>query len=96
MFRRSEHEIPDDAKQKLALFCNVAYENVIRARDAGNICEILAVYHNERLGAAVAKEFKIDAVPDLKPRNDLIVELENPRAKIRIDFVGNYFRLKDA
>ena len=93
---RSEHEIPDDAKQKLALFCNVAYENVIRAQDAGNIYEIPTVYHKEGLDAAVAKAFKINAAPDLKPWNDLIVKLQNPKAKIRIGIVGKYVQLKDA
>ncbi len=93
---RSEHEIPDDAKQKLALFCNVAYENVIRAQDAGNIYEIPTVYHKEGLDAAVAKAFKINAAPDLKPWNDLIVKLKNPKSKVRIGIVGKYVQLKDA
>ncbi len=93
---RSEHEIPEDAKQKLALFCNVNSENVIRAQDAGNIYEIPLIYHNEGLDAAVAKAFDIVTEPKLKPWEELINKLNSPRAKIRIGIVGKYVQLKDA
>lgn len=93
---RSEQEIPDDAKQKLALFCNVAYENVIRAQDAENIYEIPLIYNKEGLDQAVANAFSIDAAPNLKPWEDLITKLKNPKAKVRIGIVGKYVQLKDA
>lgn len=93
---RSEHDIPDDAKQKLALYCNVANENVIRAQDAGNIYEIPLVYNQEGLDQAVARAFGIESKPDLKPWQDLNARLKNPQFKIRIGIVGKYIQLKDA
>lgn len=93
---RSEHEIPEDAKQKLALFCNVNSENVIRAQDAGNIYEIPLIYNQEGLDTAVAKAFGIEANPNLKPWQELINKLNTPKAKVRIGIVGKYVQLKDA
>lgn len=93
---RSEHEIPEEAKRKLALFCNVAYENVINAKDAENIYEIPLVYHQEGLDAAVAAAFGIEVAPNLKSWQDLVTKLHTPKAKVRIGIVGKYIQLKDA
>ncbi len=93
---RSEHEIPEDAKRKLALFCNVAYENVICANDAESIYEIPLIYHQEGLDNAVSAAFGIKTAPNLKPWQDLIIKLRNPKAKVRIGIVGKYIQLKDA
>lgn len=93
---RSEHEIPDDAKRKLALFCNVAFENVIRAKDAESIYEIPLIYHQEGLDKAVSKAFNIKTSPNLKPWQDLITKLHSPKKKIRIGVVGKYIQLRDA
>lgn len=93
---RSEHEIPDEAKRKLALFCNVNFENVIRANDAKSIYEIPLIYHQEGLDSAVAKAFGIKKEPDLKAWQTLITKLHNPKEKIRIGIVGKYIQLKDA
>lgn len=93
---RSDHEIPEDAKQKMALFCNVPFENVIFAGDAANIYEIPLVYYQEGLYAAVAKSFGIEGQPDLKNWQDLNNRLKNPKSKVRIGIVGKYIQLKDA
>jgi len=93
---RSEHEIPEDAKRKLALFCNVAYENVISAKDAESIYEIPLIYHQEGLDNAVASAFSIEKAPNLKPWEELIAKLHNPKEKVRIGIVGKYIQLKDA
>jgi len=93
---RSEHEIPEDAKRKLALFCNVAFENVVRANDAKSIYEIPLTYHQEGLDDAVAKTFDIKTAPNLKPWQELITKLHNPKKKVRIGIVGKYIQLKDA
>lgn len=93
---RSDHAIPEDAKQKMALFCNVPFENVIYAGDAANIYEIPLVYHQEGLYSAVAKSFGIEGEPDLKNWQDLNNRLKNPKSKLRIGIVGKYIQLKDA
>ena len=93
---RSECAIPDDAKQKLALFCNVNYKNVIRAQDASNIYEIPLIYHNEGLDDAVANAFGIESKPNLKHWEELVQKLNNPKSKVRLGIVGKYVQLKDA
>lgn len=93
---RSEHDIPEEARQKLGLFCNVSYKNVICAQDAGNIYEIPLVYNQEGLDQAVANAFGIEQQPDLKPWQALNLRLKSPKAKVRIGIVGKYVQLKDA
>ncbi len=39
---RADRSIPDDLRQKIACFCNVAQEQVIAARDVSNIYESAA------------------------------------------------------
>lgn len=93
---RSDHPISEEAKNKLALFCNVPFENVIYAGDAANIYEIPLIYHQEGLDKAVANCFNIKTKPNLEKWQDLNRKLKNPIHKVKIGIVGKYIQLKDA
>src|SRR5436853_1708568 len=41
---RSEHRLQKDIREKIALFCNVAPDSVIEARDASTIYEVPLIY----------------------------------------------------
>src|SRR5690554_7192047 len=46
---RSDREIPEEQRRKLALFCNVRQEAVIPALDVSNIYEVPVAYHQQGL-----------------------------------------------
>jgi CTP synthase len=56
---RTEHEISDTIKQKLALFCNVRKENVIQSIDAETIYDVPNLMLDEGLDIAVLKKLNL-------------------------------------
>ena len=96
---RSEHEIPDDERCKIGLFCNVAESAVIQALDAKSIYEVPLNYHAEGLDIEVLKAFGIDPSdkkPDLSRWLDVSDRVNEPEGEITIAVVGKYVQLKDA
>ncbi len=95
---RSEHEIPEKERDKIALFCNVRPEAVIPAYDLKSIYEAPLAYHNVGLDTAVLDAFRIASAPepDLTRWADVEERLHNPEGEIRVAIVGKYVRLSDA
>ena len=94
---RSDREIPEDARRKLGLFCNVKAERVIEASDLNSIYEAPLVYHANGLDTEVCKYFKIDAKePDLSIWKEIVRRIHNPEGMVTIAIVGKYVQLPDA
>ncbi|MBX3456950.1 MAG: CTP synthase [Candidatus Paracaedibacteraceae bacterium] len=94
---RSDREIPEDARRKLGLFCNVKAERVIEASDLKSIYEAPLVYHANGLDTEVCKYFKIDAKePDLSIWKEIVRRIHNPEGMVTIAIVGKYVQLLDA
>lgn len=94
---RSDREIPEDARRKLGLFCNVKAERVIEASDLNSIYEAPLVYHANGLDTEVCKYFKIDAKePDLSIWKEIVRRIHNPEGMVTIAIVGKYVQLLDA
>jgi CTP synthase len=95
---RSDRELPESDRAKIALFCNVAKEAVIPALDAKNIYGVPLQYHAEGLDKAVLAAFGVEAngSPDLRRWDDIIDRLENPEGEVTIGVVGKYVGLPDA
>ena len=94
---RSDREIPEDARRKLGLFCNVKAERVIEASDLNSIYEAPLVYHANGLDTEVCKYFKIEAKePDLSIWKEIVRRINNPEGMVTIAIVGKYVQLLDA
>lgn len=96
---RSEHEIPDDERRKIGLFCNVPESAVIQALDAKSIYEVPLNYHAEGLDIEVLKAFAIDPkkhTPDLSRWHEVSDHVNEPEGEVTIAVVGKYVQLKDA
>ncbi|CAO4846715.1 MAG: CTP synthase [Holosporales bacterium] len=94
---RSDRPIPQDAKKKLALFCNVESQNVLSALDAKHIYEVPLSYHEEGLDLQICRFFNLNtAEPDLSKWKTLKHQLHNADKQIRIGIVGKYVQLPDA
>jgi len=96
---RSEHEIEDSDRRKIALFCNVRESAVVQALDASSIYEVPLNYHAEGLDAEVLSAFGID--PGLTDANlsrwhEIMNHVTNPEGAVTIAVVGKYTELKDA
>ncbi len=95
---RSEHEIPEKERAKIALFCNVRPDAVIPAYDLKSIYEAPLAYHKVGLDRAVLEAFGIhDArAPDMQRWVDVEDRIHNAEGEVRIAIVGKYTQLEDA
>ena len=57
---RTEHDISDEIKSKLALFCNVDVDSVIQAKDASTIYDVPLMMEKEKLDKVVLKKLEIE------------------------------------
>ena len=95
---RSEYELNDEIRRKLALFCNVQIDHVIESLDAETIYDVPILMLKEKLDLRVLDKFKIKSKeePNIAAWKEYLVKLKNPTSKIRVGLVGKYIELKDA
>ena len=95
---RTEIDIPDNLREKIALFCNVRKESVIANKTANCLYEIPLMLEKEGLATQVCKHLKLEKC---KPNNieweKLIEKVRNVSNKIvKIAIVGKYIKLEDS
>lgn len=96
---RSEEEIPQNLKEKIAMFCNVRPENVITNMTAKNLYEIPLMLEKEGLARQVCKHFKLENIePNNKEWEEMIDNIKNIEKEktINIAIVGKYTKLEDS
>lgn len=95
---RTEHELGNDLKDKIARFCNVAPNAVIESRDAVTIYDVPLLMQSEKLDEVVLKKLNIpnSVEPDLKVWKEFVRKLKNPEHTIKIGLIGKYVELKDS
>ncbi len=97
---RSEHEITDDIKRKIALFTNVDVAGVIEARDVDTIYDVPMVFHRQGLDELAVEKLALEdetETPDLTGWQTMIDRIRHPGdGEVRIAMVGKYTELVDA
>ncbi len=94
---RSEHDLDDDIKRKISLFCNVPTEHVVTCRDAETIHEVPLLLHAEGLDDKVAAALNIwSRAPELDDWREIVRRCKAPRHTTRIAIVGKYVGLTDS
>jgi len=94
---RSDHEIPEQSRDKIALFTNVEPKAVIPLIDAESIYQIPSMLHQQKLDEIVVDLLRIECPPADLSEWDRVVEAEkHPRYKIKLYMVGKYMELLDA
>ena len=94
---RTEEHIPDDQKDKIALFCNIPKQSVIEAMDAESIYDVPLEYNRNGLDKVICDHFKIKPKePNLKIWLDIKSAIKNPEGEINIAVVGKYTSLIDS
>ena len=95
---RTEHELSDDLRKKLALFCNVEQEAVIQSIDAETIYDVPILMYEEGLDQVVMKRLGIedDNQPDLTHWKNFLKRHKNPKSTVTIGLIGKYVELQDS
>ncbi|MFA9190047.1 CTP synthase [Flavobacterium sp. FZUC8N2.13] len=94
---RTEHEISNDIRSKLALFCNVKREAVIQSIDASTIYEVPNLMLEEGLDVVALKKLDLPkkAAPDLKHWNTFLKRIKSPKHTVNIGLIGKYVEMQD-
>ena len=94
---RCETEIPNEIRDKLALFCNVRPENVIPNLTAENLYAVPLMLEKYGLATAVCKKLQLS---NIEPKNEewekLIENIRNIQGEVNIALVGKYMQLQDS
>jgi|TARA_B110000003_G_scaffold128203_1_gene130239 CTP synthase len=94
---RTEHELNDGIRTKLARFCNVKKESVIQSIDASTIYDVPNMMLEEGLDKVVLNQLQLEAhTPDLTSWNNFTEKLKNPKSDIVIGLIGKYVELQDS
>ena len=94
---RSDRGLDEDIKNKVSLFCDVSYENVINAPDLDDIYDVPLKMHSEGLDAAVDKRLNLDtSEPELQDWKNMLDLKKEATKDVEIAILGKYFGLPDS
>lgn len=94
---RTEHELTNSIRTKLARFCNVKEACVIQSIDASTIYDVPNLMLGEGLDNVVLKQLGLEQrPPDLLQWNKFLDRHKNPKHEITIGLIGKYVELQDS
>ena len=95
---RTEHDLDDDNRRKIAMFCNVEHRNIVAFRDVKHsIYECPLDLRQDKIDRLVVDNLGIDSpTPDLTDWENFVERLINPQHQVTIAVVGKYIDLQDA
>jgi CTP synthase len=94
---RSDRELPEGIKNKIALMCDIEKSAVVTAADASSIYDIPKVLNRQGLDSYIVKKFGFEDTPvDWSRWQGVLDAVHNPKHEVRIGLVGKYIDLPDA
>lgn len=95
---RCEQPLEKELRQKISMFCNVAFEAVIEEIDVEHsIYEVPLMLQREHMDDLVCQFLHLNVPPaDMTAWQDIIRRLIAPAHRVRIGVVGKYVELQDA
>jgi CTP synthase len=95
---RCDRPLDKELREKISLFCNVAFEAVIEEKDVEHsIYEVPLMLQRERLDELICDLLRLDTAPaNMSHWQDIIRKLIAPAHNVRIGVVGKYVELQDA
>ena len=96
IFCRSEYDIEQSVRNKIALFCNVQPDHVIVGKDVPSIYEVPLVMHEQNAGHLISERLKIQKESNLEALKIFIHNFKNPSHEVTIAMCGKYTELIDS
>lgn len=94
---RSDRELPEGIKKKIALMCDVDLEAVVTAADAASIYDIPKVLNSEGLDSYIIRALSLkDAPVDWSRWSGVLDAVHKPKHEVTVALVGKYIDLPDA
>lgn len=94
---RADRRIPDDEREKISLFTNVAEYGVISMWDVNTIYKVPRMLHEQGLDQLICTKLQLNTKSaDLKRWDTLVHEVEHPTQHVTIAMCGKYTDLSDS
>jgi CTP synthase len=96
---RSDDAVPQEIREKIALFTDVDVDAVIPAATAATIYEVPLQFEAAGLGRLLMRELGLgdpDTAPDLASWQALVDRIKAPKPALEVALVGKYIELPDA
>jgi CTP synthase len=96
---RSERELPDDMKEKIALFCDVDVEAVGTAVDVASVYECPIVFAEQGVDDMALRLLDLDHTVgprDMSRWTQMVGRLKHPKHQVSIGLVGKYVEYEDS
>lgn len=95
---RTEMEIGEDIKRKVALFCNISPDAVIESKNAETIYEVPVLMQKEKLDKVVLEKLNLEQreEPQIDQWKGFLSRLKNPKKTVKVGIIGKYIELKDS
>jgi len=94
---RSEKEMPEEERRKIALFTNVPERAVISAVDIDSIYKIPRALHEQGMDDIVVEKMQMDVKPaDLSQWDAVTNAMDNPEVEVNVAMVGKYVDLTES
>ncbi|SES28222.1 CTP synthase [Gracilibacillus ureilyticus] len=94
---RTEHEISQEMKEKIALFCDIDEKAVIESGDADTLYHVPLAMQQQNLDQLTCDHFGLECgQADMTEWNELVERVLNLSKKVTIGLVGKYVELPDA
>ncbi|WP_119354860.1 CTP synthase [Azohydromonas sediminis] len=94
---RADRPIPDDEREKISLFTNVARQAVISMWDVDTIYKVPRMLHEQGLDEIICMKLQLLTRPaDLRRWDRLVHAVEHPQHEVTIAMCGKYTDLSDS
>jgi CTP synthase len=94
---RSRTPIPDEQRRKIAMFTNVAPDEVFSSHDVEHIYEVPLALEAQGLGRSIERRLRLETIPpNLSFWRDAVKKLKDPAHQVTVAFVGKYVAMQDA
>ena len=94
---RTDRYLPQDLKEKIALFCNVEKNAVITAKDVDTVYEVPIVFRREGLDELIVRILHLETgPPNLREWDAMVQKITYPKHDVTIALVGKYIGLRES
>ncbi len=94
---RSKGQVPNDIKDKIALFTNVEAQDVFNSYDTEVVYAVPEILEQQGIGRFIEKRLGLEKVlPELRTWQEAVKTLRDPERQVTIGIVGKYVAMPDA
>ena len=95
---RADHDVDDEIKNKISIYCDVPNDAVINLPTVSSIYEVPLILQEEGLGDQVARALRLGGggSRDMADWREMVAAIRAPKRTLPIAIVGKYVDLRDS